>query len=152
MFVWKEMVQMVKPREERLTLETDKPACVCRRTRALPRSSTETFSRQHYWEVYVGDQSEWELGLPQTYLTHRSGTYQICEPEYYSEHDTVLQVQVKPQKIGIYLNCPRKELSFYNADTMELIHTVKLYFTSFPVSAHFKLGNTKHEPLLVCHY
>ncbi|KAK7921809.1 hypothetical protein WMY93_008711 [Mugilogobius chulae] len=196
MFVWKEMVQMVKPREERLTLKTDKPACVCHRTRALPRSvkhrmnikrmsmnmitlhlplpffpqvhivkmtitfieespyydyavpshqtqnplpnstqSTETFSRQHYWEVYVRAQSEWELGLPQTYLTHRSGTYQILDSGYI----TRLRLQVKPQKIGIYLNCPRQELSFYNADTMKLIHTVNLSSTSFPVSAHFSL-------------
>uniref|UniRef100_A0A8C6UVK4 Uncharacterized protein n=1 Tax=Neogobius melanostomus TaxID=47308 RepID=A0A8C6UVK4_9GOBI len=125
LFVWKEMLQVDHSTH-----------------------STATFAGQHYWEVYVGQHSNWQLGVPNIYLSHNAGTFQI----YTSGRSTVPAVQGKPQKIGIYLNCPRKELSFYNADNMAHIHTASLANVSFPVSAFFMLGNSDNDPLVVCRY
>lgn len=130
--------------------------------------SVNTFSGQHYWEVYVGEHSDWELGITDNYLKHSAGTYRI---HYYSKSDSCvisstmhksrstqritnhsLTIQDKPQKIGIYLNCQNRELSFYNADNMVLIHTVHLdYRYSSSVSAHFMLGGSGsgHYPLVI---
>lgn len=183
-FVWKEMLQVIQPREEKLSLKDDQTSLivsqdthsllVChlqqqqqqqsyqdpyyggyRNTQSyqkLPDStqSTNTFAGQHYWEIDVAQVNDWELGLPQSYLKLLNSQYQMC-----SEcHTTALKVEGTPQKIGIYLNCPSKELSFYNADNMAHIHTVSVASTVFPVSAHFKMGNTNpsHTPLTVCWY
>lgn len=181
LFVWKEMLQIVTPREEQLLLRKDQTnlmvsgdqhsATYCykmqqdysgyRQSRILPpplhtathhyttTQSTTTFAAQHYWEVYVGQHNDWEVGLPQVYLKHNGGSYQIYTA---GSGKKSLGVKDNPQKIGIYLNCPRKELSFYNADNMKLIHTESC--TVFPVSAHFHLGNSNncHDPLMVCRY
>ncbi|XP_072290419.1 uncharacterized protein [Eucyclogobius newberryi] len=167
MFVWKEMVQVVKRREERLSLREDNTSLSVSQDKSValfcqpaysynqiapPKSteSTNTFTEQHYWEVYVGEQKEWELGLPQTYLKYNSGAFQI----FTSGQSRALSIKDKPQKIGIYLNCPRKELEFYNADTMRHMHTESLTSTTFPVSAFFSLGasQTRHNPLVVYRY
>ncbi|XP_072298130.1 E3 ubiquitin-protein ligase TRIM39-like [Eucyclogobius newberryi] len=167
MFVWKEMVQVVKRREERLSLREDNTSLSVSQDKSValfcqpaysynqiapPKSteSTNTFTEQHYWEVYVGEQKEWELGLPQTYLKYSSGAFQI----FTSGQSRALSIKDKPQKIGIYLNCPRKELEFYNADTMRHMHTESLTSTTFPVSAFFSLGasQTRHNPLVVYRY
>ncbi|CAL9690582.1 unnamed protein product [Knipowitschia caucasica] len=115
----------------------------------LPNStqSTNTFTEQHYWEVYVGVQSDWELGLPDTYLKNGSGQFQVLA----SGRSTSLEVKTKPQKVGLYLNCLKKELSFYNADTMELMHTAT-FSSSLPVCVHFSLGKRRHNPLVIYKY
>uniref|UniRef100_A0A8C6UY56 Uncharacterized protein n=1 Tax=Neogobius melanostomus TaxID=47308 RepID=A0A8C6UY56_9GOBI len=176
LFVWKEMLQVVTPREEQLAAYNplqdinencsscgslyydsryDKTYCdgvlpsyVMQNQQPSSTHSTATFAGQHYWEVYVGQHSNWQLGVPNIYLSHNAGTFQI----YTSGRSTVPAVQGKPQKIGIYLNCPRKELSFYNADNMAHIHTASLANVSFPVSAFFMLGNSDNDPLVVCRY
>uniref|UniRef100_A0A8C6UIZ7 Uncharacterized protein n=1 Tax=Neogobius melanostomus TaxID=47308 RepID=A0A8C6UIZ7_9GOBI len=153
LFVWKEMLQVVTPREERLLLETDQTSLMVsqdQRSYGYCNGVPNSFAGQHYWEVYVGQHSHWEIGLSQNYLTHNAGTFQF----HTSGHSSTLEVQGKPQKIGIYLNCPRKELSFYNADNMAHIHTASLANVSFPVSAFFTLGysNSNHDPLVICRY
>uniref|UniRef100_A0AAV2JZ12 Uncharacterized protein n=1 Tax=Knipowitschia caucasica TaxID=637954 RepID=A0AAV2JZ12_KNICA len=68
-----------------------------------------------------------------------------------SGRSTSLKVKTKPQKVGLYLNCLRKELSFYNADTMELMHTAT-FSSSLPVCVHFSLGKRRHNPLVIYKY
>ncbi|XP_045912053.1 nuclear factor 7, brain-like [Micropterus dolomieu] len=65
-----------------------------------------------------------------------------------------LTFAARPRKIGIYLNCSSKELSFYDADNMTHIHTVSSSDMSMPVSAYFNVdyNDQVHTPLTVCWY
>uniref|UniRef100_A0A8C6V1G3 Uncharacterized protein n=1 Tax=Neogobius melanostomus TaxID=47308 RepID=A0A8C6V1G3_9GOBI len=170
LFVWKEMLQVVTPREERLLLKNDQTSLMVSQDQGsatfchyhnkqnkqtyghLDSPSTRSanaLAGKHYWEVYVGQHSDWHLGIAKCYLKHTSGTYKVYTLGCASAAPAV---QGKPPKIGIYLNCPRKELSFYDADNMVHIHTASLANVSFPVSPFFKLGNSCHDPLIVCRY
>ncbi|KAM6953843.1 nuclear factor 7, ovary-like [Aplochiton taeniatus] len=73
-FVWKEMLQEIKPLPERLS------------------KTTEQFT--HY----------------QKYAIFNRG------------RETEMPMEEKPRKIGVYVNCSSRELSFYNADNMKLIY------------------------------
>ncbi|KAK2850992.1 hypothetical protein Q5P01_007268 [Channa striata] len=77
-------------------------------------SSIEFTSGQHYWEVDVGQRNDWELGLQNNYLKYDGQTYVVS-----GRKTTTVELNPKPQKIGFYLNCSSRELSFYDADTME---------------------------------
>lgn len=177
MFVWKEMLQVIEPREENMLLQIGQTSlivsgdqrslCVCPFQQNSQQhsqyhnqyvwyddynqiQSTNTLAGQHYWEVYVGQLNDFELGLPTAFIKIYNSTYQIC----ISGRTTALTVEVTPKTIGLYLNCDKRELSFYNADNMTHIHTVSLASTSFPVSAYFKLGQGSggHDSMTVCRY
>ncbi|XP_037128241.1 E3 ubiquitin-protein ligase TRIM39-like [Syngnathus acus] len=96
---------------------------------------------RHYWEVIVQEKPYWLIGVTTGPVTrdiclsprpsglgvnktswciyHSEGQYMAC-------HDTQekqLQVGKKVRKLGILANLPKGELSFYNADTMTLLHS-----------------------------
>ncbi|XP_061141624.1 E3 ubiquitin-protein ligase TRIM69-like [Syngnathus typhle] len=96
---------------------------------------------RHYWEVIVQEKPYWLIGVTTGPVTrdiclsprpsglgvnktswciyHSEGQYMAC-------HDTQekqLQVGKKVRKLGILANLPKGELSFYNADTMSLLHS-----------------------------
>ncbi|XP_057704784.1 E3 ubiquitin-protein ligase Midline-1-like [Corythoichthys intestinalis] len=96
-------------------------------------------SGQHYWEVIVQEKPYWLIGVTSGPITgdfdvkhsglgvnktswciyHGEGLYMAC-------HDTQekqLNVGKKVRKLGILANLPKGELSFYNADTMTLLHS-----------------------------
>ncbi|XP_029911525.1 nuclear factor 7, brain-like [Myripristis murdjan] len=199
-FVWKEMLQVVKPRAELLSLRREntcvtvsddgrsllctQPCClsgsnlyqqykyntdlygsararsyVCER-HSGPRTcggSNQTFSvnkfssGQHYWETEVGLRSYWEIGVKGHFLKYDGQKYVISN----ESSATQLKFTDRPQKIGIYLNCSSKELSFYDADKMKHVHTLSSSLMSLPVSAYFNTGPSKdidRNPLTVCWY
>ncbi|XP_023149193.2 nuclear factor 7, ovary-like [Amphiprion ocellaris] len=113
-------------------------------------SVTEFTSGQHYWEVEVGSRDYWELGLKDNSLRYDG-------KKYYAFHQTVglpLVFEGRPRKIGVYLNCSSKKLSFYDADNMKHIHTVSPDLTSMPVSAYFNIRHKEPDrnPITVCWY
>ncbi|XP_061546844.1 E3 ubiquitin-protein ligase TRIM69-like [Phycodurus eques] len=96
---------------------------------------------QHYWEVIVQEKPYWLIGVTTGPVTgdvglslrpsglgvnktswciyHGEGQYMAC-------HDTQekqLQIGKKVRKLGILANLPKGELSFYNADTVTLLHS-----------------------------
>ncbi|XP_077470118.1 zinc-binding protein A33 [Stigmatopora argus] len=96
-------------------------------------------SGRHYWEVIVQEKPYWLIGItsgpvigdldlkhsgPGVNKTswciyHGEGQYMAC-------HDTQekqLNVGKKVKKLGILVNLPKGELSFFNADTMTLLHS-----------------------------
>ncbi|KAF6726040.1 Nuclear factor 7, ovary [Oryzias melastigma] len=103
---------------------------------------------QHYWEVDVGLMNSWQLGLQNNLMRYNGRRYTISTNKV--KKNTKFKGNIK--KLGIYLNCFTKELSFYDADNMKLIETIT-YQLSEPVAAYFHIENTEDQfPLTVCWY
>ncbi|XP_036003388.1 nuclear factor 7, ovary [Fundulus heteroclitus] len=113
-------------------------------------SDNEFGAGQYYWEIEVGSRDYWELGIIHNFLKFDGVQYATCGPNVTKK----LQFQTRPRKIGVYFDCPSKELSFYDADTMKKIHSVSAVFVSMPVSAqiNIKFKQPDHSPITVCWY
>ncbi|KAF7655165.1 hypothetical protein LDENG_00059840 [Lucifuga dentata] len=118
-------------------------------------SSNKFSSGQHYWETEVGKRGYWELGVTGIFLKYDNQKYAISNGAAIRE----LTFAGRPRKIGVYLNCNSKELSFYDADNMKLIHTKSS--CKIPVQAYFNTGYGTNistvtlgdlNPLTVCWY
>uniref|UniRef100_A0A8D3BJI6 Tripartite motif-containing protein 35-like n=1 Tax=Scophthalmus maximus TaxID=52904 RepID=A0A8D3BJI6_SCOMX len=191
-FMWKEMLQVIKPQAELLSLKSVSsnitvsedgrnlmyrpvftPNC---KQRSFPYdsygrntsyiqydhscveqtsvqcvsafSSNEFTSGQHYWEMEVGERDYWKVGVENHYLSYDQQEYVT------SIQDTVLALAGRPQKIGVYLDCLSQELSFYDAENMTHIHTMR-HCMSVPVKAYFEYRFSEaanHNPPRVCWY
>ncbi|XP_028264781.1 nuclear factor 7, ovary-like isoform X1 [Parambassis ranga] len=110
-------------------------------------SVKEFTSGQHYWEIEFGSRDYWKLGVKDNFLTYNNEKYSANGPPI-----TQLAHIKKLQKVGIYLNCSSKNLSFYDADTMTLIHT--MICKHMPVSAYvsIKYNQSDCNPVTVCWY
>ncbi|XP_066579884.1 nuclear factor 7, brain [Amia ocellicauda] len=189
-FIWKEMLKVIKPVPERLTVPSSyglKVSSDGSSVRHDDRHYTEpkqedhrrssnsqnTFtSGCHYWEVEVGGKSDWELGIEidpdhekrKTWfsmifnrrrplvLAHVHGNgYKIRK-----ESEIIpISPDCSPRRIGVYLDCERYQVSFYNADSMSCMHSTG--FGPFKsILAQFSPGlylNGKNcAPLTVCWY
>uniref|UniRef100_A0A3B3YBC1 Uncharacterized protein n=1 Tax=Poecilia mexicana TaxID=48701 RepID=A0A3B3YBC1_9TELE len=154
-FMWKEMLQVIKPRAELLTLKSNSQDVVVsddgRSLRQKHHPFTSEFGAgQHYWEIEVGSRSYWELGVIHNLLKYDGVKYASCGPNVTTE----LEFRNRPRKIGVYFNCSSKELSFYDADTMTHIHSVSAVFVTTPVSAQININHKQpdHSPVTVCWY
>ncbi|XP_037629267.1 nuclear factor 7, ovary-like isoform X1 [Sebastes umbrosus] len=113
-------------------------------------SVNEFSSGQHYWEIEVGHRDYWELGIKDNFLKYDGKKYATCRPDKTTE----LEFGDRPRKIGIYLNCASKKLSFYDADNMTRIHAMSSPLMSMPLSAYFNIRVRAPDPnpLTVCWY
>ncbi|XP_062903883.1 uncharacterized protein LOC134346443 [Mobula hypostoma] len=104
--------------------------------RACVLGSNGFTSGKHYWEVDVATKTSWELGVAlesaqrkgRINMKPEMGYYAIClvcENSYValSSPRTTLTPGVRPSKIGVYLDHKVGQVSFYNADSMSLLHT-----------------------------
>ncbi|XP_028435629.1 E3 ubiquitin-protein ligase TRIM39-like [Perca flavescens] len=117
-------------------------------------------SGTHSWDVEVGDNALWELGVLAESVQRRediqSGIWSIVFDEgKYSAHsppdpDTVLVVQKKPRWVRVTLDWNRGKLSFYDLDTNTLIHTFTHTFTERLFPLIDTRGEVKVLPLKVC--
>ncbi|XP_024147976.1 nuclear factor 7, brain [Oryzias melastigma] len=192
-FVWKEMLQVIQPKPEQLSLSCQSPdgivsddgrsvrsACQqcktyqkqlsnpnsryhcghqIRRVYNIPTTGNNTqpptalsynkfTTGQHYWEVDVGQMNSWKLGLQYYFMSCNGGRYTISKNNL--KKNATFTGNIK--KLGIYLNCFTKELSFYDADSMQLIETIT-YQLPDPVAAYFHIQNKEDQfPLTVCWY
>uniref|UniRef100_A0A7N8YGM2 Zinc-binding protein A33-like n=1 Tax=Mastacembelus armatus TaxID=205130 RepID=A0A7N8YGM2_9TELE len=160
-FVWKEMLQVIQPRAELLSLKRDSANL----TVSFHGSQTDNLyfgkiysvysvnefsSGHHYWEVDVGHRDYWSLGIEDHFLSYDGQKFTTCT----SNINTELDLADSPRKIGIYLNCSCLKLSFYNATNMTHIHTMSSGPMAKPVSALFalKYRTPDHNPMTVCWY
>ncbi|XP_061592917.1 zinc-binding protein A33-like [Cololabis saira] len=174
-FMWKEMLQVIEPRAEQMKLRSQGEALtvtsdgrsvvsacqkclveekifnilnVLQRTYTSVLSTNKFTSGEHYWEIDVGRKGYWELGLRNYFLKYDGRTYSVSDQGQCGQK----RLEGSPIKIGVYLNCSSKELSFYNADNMKHIHslTVRRFVSE---SAYLNIGNyDDNVPVSVCWY
>ncbi|XP_024146072.1 E3 ubiquitin-protein ligase TRIM21 [Oryzias melastigma] len=121
---------------------------------------------RHYWEVEVGEKTDWDLGVA-SHSVNRKGKITASpangywflslrdRTEYVFRTDpaTNLSVNIRPSRIGIYLDCDKGMVSFYNAEAKVLIYT---YSDSFPDTIHpffspcTNMSGQNEAPLVVC--
>ncbi|XP_028836041.1 tripartite motif containing 109 isoform X1 [Denticeps clupeoides] len=150
MFIWKEMIEIIKPvphhdvieaREDPYLIVSPSRHSVQRADRQglfglyknyrpLVRGSCACANGHHYWEVEVGQKLDWGVGVcseptpgllqegVMLFLKHDIG-YCISN----GEADTPIHVSQQPWRVGVFLDCKRQWIYFYNAENMCLLHS-----------------------------
>ncbi|MGH0169654.1 UNVERIFIED_CONTAM: hypothetical protein FKN15_057308 [Acipenser sinensis] len=106
---------------------------------------------RHYWELGVGDNTFWRLGVCRE-SAQRQGEFIMTPQQGYwtlewdgdedkdeftavTDPQTPLPLSLKPQKLGVYLDYEEGRLSFYNVETRSHIYT----FTDMEFNPNDKL-------------
>ncbi|XP_062847642.1 nuclear factor 7, brain-like [Trichomycterus rosablanca] len=125
------------------------------------RTDTSFTTGQQYWEVDLTGKLEWGVGICSCNLGKFIKDTVLClSPvsgyDIQQSHDADKRtVQNEPglKKVGVYLNCERKQVSFYNADTMTLID-IRVLSQPGPyalcLSPGLYLNGFNMDPLRVC--
>ncbi|XP_008293820.1 zinc-binding protein A33 isoform X2 [Stegastes partitus] len=112
-------------------------------------------SGRHYWEVEVGNKTAWRLGVAQEdvprgemaatgtssglwTLALKGGSIQACtDPQ-----PTKIKVSLRLVRIGVFLDCEKEEVTFYNAITMSPIYTFSMETVGVPLFPYFNPCDT----------
>ncbi|XP_030053397.1 butyrophilin subfamily 1 member A1-like [Microcaecilia unicolor] len=99
-------------------------------------------SGRHYWEVEVGDKTDWDLGVckdsvsrkDRITLKPKDGYWAVIHrdgDEYWActSLETLLHLRVRLQIVGIFLDYEGGKVSFYNADNKSHLFTFTDTFT-----------------------
>lgn len=93
-------------------------------------------SGRSYWEVEVGEKTEWNLGVVKQSI-NRKGKFTVCPAngfwilslktggQYFANTSpvTLVALEQKPKKVGIYLDCTEGRVSFYCTESGVHIYT-----------------------------
>ncbi|XP_051920200.1 E3 ubiquitin-protein ligase TRIM7 isoform X2 [Hippocampus zosterae] len=99
-------------------------------------------SGRHYWEVQVGGKTDWDLGVARQSI-NRKGKIDVTPNNGYwflslrdknkyafrTEPSTDVHLNLRPNKIGIFVDFDRGQVSFYNVDAKIHIYTFNDTFT-----------------------
>ncbi|XP_020495123.1 tripartite motif containing 105 [Labrus bergylta] len=125
-------------------------------------------SGRHYWEIEVGTKTKWDLGVAseavdrhsRIKLSPESGywTLRVRNGNEYSAGTqpwSRLQLGCSPKRVGVFLDCEERRVSFYNADDMSLLYS----FTNGPRGKVFPFFSPcisdncqKPQPIKLIHY
>ncbi|XP_019936805.1 tripartite motif containing 105 [Paralichthys olivaceus] len=125
-------------------------------------------SGRHYWEVEVGSKSKWDLGVASEAVDRHSRIKLCPESGYWTlrlrnrnqysagtQPWTRLQLGSSPQRLGVFLDCEERRVSFYNADDMSLLYS----FTNGPRGKVFPFfspcisgSSQEPQPIKLLHY
>lgn len=136
-------------------------SCVC----VLGKQSF--ISGRRYWEVQVGDKTDWDLGVARESINRKgsitvrpdSGYWAICRRKGSSISacagpSVTLNLQKIPQKVGIFLDYEEGSLSFYDAEAKTHIYTYSGFTFTEPLHPYFNpcvQDNGKNSaPLVIC--
>ncbi|XP_041634957.1 E3 ubiquitin-protein ligase TRIM21-like [Cheilinus undulatus] len=144
---------------------TDNPrrfdACVC----VLGKQSFR--SGRCYWEVQVGDKTDWDLGVARQSI-NRKGAITVCPNSGYwaicrrkggslsacAGPSVPLHLQETPNKVGIFLDYEAGSVSFYDAETKTHIHTYSGCSFSEPLYPYLnpcvQINGKNSTPLIIC--
>nr|XP_046255839.1 nuclear factor 7, ovary [Scatophagus argus] len=123
-------------------------------------------SGRHYWEVEVGEKTDWDIGVA-SWSVNRKGKITVNPAQGYwflslrdrteyafrTEPSTSLTVNPRPSRIGIYVDCDKGVVSFYNVEARVLIYT---YTDTFSDTIHpffspcTNKSGRNEAPLTIC--
>uniref|UniRef100_A0A8V5G7U8 Uncharacterized protein n=1 Tax=Melopsittacus undulatus TaxID=13146 RepID=A0A8V5G7U8_MELUD len=130
--------------------------------------SSQTFdSGRHYWEVWVGSKTKWDLGVAAE-AVDRAAKVKLCpengywtlrlrnRTEYWATTTPWVRLTPRrpPRKVGVFLDCREGTVTFFDAGDMSHL------FTFHQVSADrycpffstcFSDGTDNMEPMRLCH-
>ncbi|XP_043105811.1 E3 ubiquitin-protein ligase TRIM21 [Puntigrus tetrazona] len=120
----------------------------------------------HYWEVVVGEKTDWDLGIASRSINRKgkivanpaNGFWFLSlrdkhEYVFRTEPSVAIVVHPKPQRVGVYVDFEKGQLSFYNADTKSLIFTFTDSFADilYPFFSPCTNKSGKNDaPLIIC--
>lgn len=105
---------------------------------------------RHYWEVEVGKKTAWRLGVAREdvprgemastgtssgfwTLALKGGSILACtDPQ-----PMKVTVSARLVRVGVFLDCEKEEVSFYNAVTMSPIHTFTMGTLTVPLFPYY---------------
>ncbi|XP_008315414.1 E3 ubiquitin-protein ligase TRIM39-like isoform X2 [Cynoglossus semilaevis] len=123
-------------------------------------------SGRHYWEVEVGGKTDWDLGIASCSV-NRKGKITVSPSHGYwflslrdrteyafrTEPSTNISVTSRASRIGVYVDCDKGLLSFYNVEARILIYT---FTDKFPDTIHpffspcTNKSGRNQAPLIIC--
>lgn len=123
------------------------------------------FSGRSYWEVQVGDKPEWGLGLCRESASRKGNVlfspnngYWVLRLQNNGNYEALtspvspLTLNVRPRRIGIFLDYEAGEISFYNVSDRSHIYTFTDKFSGNLRPLFFLgafLGGRNAEPLVI---
>ncbi|XP_068815673.1 zinc-binding protein A33-like isoform X4 [Struthio camelus] len=124
-------------------------------------------SGQHYWEVWVGSKTKWDLGVAAE-AVDRAAKVKLCPENGYwtlrlrnkTEYCATTTPWVRlaprrpPRKVGVFLDCHEGTVAFFDAGDMSHLFTFRQvsaerYCPFF--STCFSDGKDNMEPMRICH-
>ncbi|NXM96071.1 NF7B factor, partial [Sylvia borin] len=124
-------------------------------------------SGRHYWEVWVGSKTKWDLGVAAE-TVDRAAKVKLCpengywtlrlrnRTEYWATATPWVRLAPRqpPRKVGVFLDCQEGTVSFFDAGDMSHLFTfhqvsAERYLPFF--STCFSDGRDNVEPMRLCH-
>ncbi|XP_051899670.1 E3 ubiquitin-protein ligase TRIM69-like [Pristis pectinata] len=108
--------------------------------------ASEGFSSgQHYWEVEVGNQPDWDVGVAAESIDREGWVILTPENGFWTFG------HVEHPRIGVYLDHEAGQVSFYRADNMGHLHTFIDTFTERLFPFFYPSADSNAQPLKLCH-
>ncbi|NXI19036.1 A33 protein, partial [Irena cyanogastra] len=124
-------------------------------------------SGRHYWEVWVGSKTKWDLGVAAE-TVDRAAKVKLCpengywtlrlrnRTEYWATTSPWVRLTPRqpPRKVGVFLDCQEGTVTFFDAGDMSHLFTfhqvsAERYCPFF--STCFSDGRDNVEPMRLCH-
>ncbi|NXD09317.1 TRI69 ligase, partial [Nothocercus nigrocapillus] len=124
-------------------------------------------SGQHYWEVWVGSKTKWDVGVAAE-AVDRAAKVKLCpengywtlrlrnQTEYWASATPWVRLAPRRplRKVGIFLDCHEGTVAFFDAGDMSHLFTFRQvsaerYCPFF--STCFSDGEANREPMRICH-
>ncbi|CAH2219738.1 E3 ubiquitin- ligase TRIM50 [Pelobates cultripes] len=107
--------------------------------------ATRGFSTgKHYWEVIVGSKQKWRIGVVKGTVSRKGKLIRAPDAgawliglkegrfyEAFTSPSVSLPINTRPQRIGIFLDYEKGELTFYNADSPDELMQIYTFQTEF---------------------
>ncbi|XP_029111859.1 zinc-binding protein A33-like [Scleropages formosus] len=118
-------------------------------------------SGKHYWEVQVGDKTDWDLGVVRESINRKgkpilspnNGYWTIWlrngnEYKANAESSVSLPLSVRPQKVGVHVDYEEGQVSFYSVEDKSHIYTFTGYKFTEKLYPFFCPGFQNSAPLI----
>lgn len=123
----------------------------------------ETFtSGRHYWEVEVGDRTDWAIGVCRENVVKKGFDPMTPDNGFWAVElygngywaltplRTSLRLAGPPRRVGVFLDYDAGDISFYNMSNGSLIYTFPSISFSGPLRPFFCLWSCGKKPLTIC--